>query len=308
MTCIELDWFERLRDGPLTMAQLAHCSELGEAATRRLGLAAASLSLLERRGSDALALGPLGAAMIGDAGIAAMATHHRLFYADMADPLALLRGDADTRLGDYWGYASSDDPAMLSAERVRDYSRLMADSQPMIAEQVLAVWRFDRYRHHLDIGGGTGAFVNAVHAVSPKLQQTLLDLPGVVAQAPARDGLTLIGGNFLDATLPRDADLITLVRIVHDHNDDTVLGLLRNIRRQCAANATLLIAEPMAGVAGAEAVGDAYFGFYLLAMGSGRARNQAEIDTLLVAAGFAPSRAIATPVPLVCSVLTTNPV
>ena len=48
-------------------------------------------------------------------------------------------------------------------------------------------------------------------------------------------------------------------------------------RASCAPRAaalppggTLLLAEPMAGTPGAEPVGDAYFGFYLLAMGSGR--------------------------------------
>ncbi len=38
---------------------------------------------------------------------------------------------------------------------------------------------------------------------------------------------------------------------------------------------TLLIAEPMAGTPGAEAMGDAYFGLYLWAMGSGRPRSAA---------------------------------
>jgi demethylspheroidene O-methyltransferase len=42
----------------------------------------------------------------------------------------------------------------------------------------------------------------------------------------------------------------------------------------------------MAGVAGAEPIGDAYFGFYLLAMGRGRARTPVELEALLRAAGF----------------------
>ena len=53
---------------------------------------------------------------------------------------------------------------------------------------------------------------------------------------------------------------------------------------------------------------DAYFGFYLLAMGSGRARTKAEIDGLLRAAGFGVSRVHKTPIPLICSVISTNPV
>ena len=48
-------------------------------------------------------------------------------------------------------------------------------------------------------------------------------------------------------------------------------------RGAAAPGGTLLIAEPMAGDARAEPIGDAYFGFYLLAMGSGRARTPDEL-------------------------------
>jgi demethylspheroidene O-methyltransferase len=48
----------------------------------------------------------------------------------------------------------------------------------------------------------------------------------------------------------------------------------------------------MAGVRGAETVGAAYFAFYLLAMGSGRARTPDEYRGLLLAAGFREARAV----------------
>jgi demethylspheroidene O-methyltransferase len=60
----------------------------------------------------------------------------------------------------------------------------------------------------------------------------------------------------------------------------------------------LLLAEPMAGTPGAEAMGDAYFGFYLLAMGRGRARTAAQLSALLTQAGFSAIRAVPTRIPL----------
>jgi demethylspheroidene O-methyltransferase len=48
----------------------------------------------------------------------------------------------------------------------------------------------------------------------------------------------------------------------------------------------LLLAEPMAGTRGAHPMGDAYFGFYLLAMGQGRPRTADELQSLLLQAGF----------------------
>ena len=55
--------------------------------------AAASLQLTARRGDGAWTLGQLGAAMIGNDGIAAMVEHHAMLYADLADPVAMLRRD-----------------------------------------------------------------------------------------------------------------------------------------------------------------------------------------------------------------------
>ncbi|MFK8051643.1 MAG: methyltransferase [Woeseiaceae bacterium] len=308
MSCVELDWFERLRTGPVALDQLAIESKLPVAAADRLAKAAVTLGLLEKRPSSMIALGPLGAAMIGDQGIAAMAAHHRLFYEDMRAPLALLRGDIDSGLSQYWGYATSDDPASLSKGRVAEYSALMAASQPMIVEQVLASMKFDQFRHVMDVGGGTGAFLRAIGSAYPSLERTLVDLPGVVAGVGPESGLNIVGGSFLDVELPAEPDLVTLVRIIHDHDDHTVLALLKNIRQRIRPEATLMIAEPLAATKGAETVGDAYFGFYLLAMGSGRARTPKEINELLLASGFSPVQERRTPVPLICSVLLSNPV
>jgi demethylspheroidene O-methyltransferase len=79
--------------------------------------------------------------------------------------------------------------------------------------------------------------------------------------------------------------------------------LLRNIRRSMQPDATLLIAEPMAGAAGAHAVGDSYFAFYLLAMGRGRARTAAEISTMLQEAGFSRIRSVRTNTPVITQLM-----
>ena len=64
------------------------------------------------------------------------------------------------------------------------------------------------------------------------------------------------------------------------------MTLLRVIRHTLPADGTLLIAEPISGVRGAEPIGDAYFAFYLLAMGSGRPRTFARLKEMLGEAGF----------------------
>ena len=82
---------------------------------------------------------------------------------------------------------------------------------------------------------------------------------------------------FAITPLPRGADLISLVRVLHDHDDPASCACCGRPTTLCRRR-PLLIAEPMAGVPGAEQVGGAYFGFYLMAMGTGRPRTAPEIQ------------------------------
>ncbi len=69
--------------------------------------------------------------------------------------------------------------------------------------------------------------------------------------------------------LPEGADVITLVRVLHDHDDQVVLRLLSEAARVLSEGGTLVVAEPMRGPGAEARVADAYFGFYLRGMGRG---------------------------------------
>jgi demethylspheroidene O-methyltransferase len=115
------------------------------------------------------------------------------------------------------------------------------------------------------------------------------------------------GGSFLTDALPEGADVVTLVRVLHDHDDAAVLAILAAVRRVLPADGALLIAEPMSGTPGAEAVADAYFAFYLLAMGSGRARTPERLGELLRQSGFDGGRLVETRLPLQTRLLVARP-
>ena len=93
------------------------------------------------------------------------------------------------------------------------------------------------------------------------------------------------------------------MRVVHDHDDGPVVGLLRAAREALPDGGTLLLAEPMAGTPGAEPIGEAYFGFYLWAMGSGRPRTSKELTAMLHQAGFTTVREVSTRRPLLMRLL-----
>jgi demethylspheroidene O-methyltransferase len=311
LACVRLRLFDLLEHGPMTEAALAARTQLPPEALERLLRAAAALDLVARRADGGWALGPLGAAMIGNPGIGAMVEHHALLYGDLADPVALLRRPrGGNALSGYWAYSGAAAPDALGRERTQDYTALMAASQPMVAEEVLAAYDFRPHRGLLDVGGGSGAFLAAVAAAAPDLRLMLFDLPAVAEQGRerfARLGLAaranVHGGDFTTDALPAGADLVSLVRVLHDHDDAVVLALLRRVRAVLPAGGRLLIAEPMSGTPGAEPAGDAYFGFYLLAMGRGRPRRPDELQALLAAAGFASARLLPTHTPLLTRVM-----
>ena len=312
---VDLGIIAALARAPESTRGLAVVAGLAEPARQRLLAAAAAIDLVEALPGDRWTLGQRGAALSSNPGALAMIEHHKLFYADLADPVAMLRrGRGGGDLAAFWSYAEAagrGEPAATAAEdeATRAYSALMAASQPMVAEQVLDSFDFSRHRSLLDIGGGHGAFVREVATRHPGLQLALFDLPPVAARAReilAAQSLPHIvahGGSFRDDPIPGGADLITLVRILHDHDDAVVLALLKAVRAALPPGGTLLIAEPMAGTRGAEAMGDAYFGLYLWAMGSGRPRTAAAYTEMLQAAGFARVHERRTGLPMVTRLL-----
>ena len=307
---VESGLLDVLASGPIGLSDIAAQLQLGEDAALRLLRAARALDLAEEGYTDGWMLGQQGAVLQADPGTQAMIRHHRLLYADLEDTLALLRADRKqpTALSRYWSYAGALHGAAERGTETQAYSELMAASQRFVADEVLGAFRFPKDGSLLDIGGGHGAFLKRVGAAYPSIRLGLFDLPEVVgtarpglAAAVGETRLKVHPGNFFEDAIPQGYDLVSLVRILHDHDDDPAMALLRNIRSSLSPGARLLIAEPMAEIPGARAMGDAFFGLYLWAMGSGRPRSPAEIEAMLKAAGFAQTRQVPTAQPVIAS-------
>jgi demethylspheroidene O-methyltransferase len=289
LACVQFDLFERLRAGSLSTDALALACTLAPARMRALAKAAAALDLIEPAGADRWRLAPLGASLLGNPGVAAMIAHHSLLYEDLRDPAALLRGEVESpRVKSFWPYGAGADP-----QAAQKYSALMAATQAMIARQVLAVYPLARHRRLIDIGGGEGAFVQQALRAAPRLNATVADLPAVAVRALdvlKAAGLSARADAFVVTApgdrLPPGADLHSFVRVLHDHDDPAVAQFLAASYAALTPGGRILIAEPMAETPGARAMGHAYFGLYLLAMGQGRPRTHGELTRLLRGAGF----------------------
>jgi demethylspheroidene O-methyltransferase len=304
--CVHLKLFDLLAAGADTPANIAAKLDVPLDSTVRLLEAAVSLRLVERRAGERFGLGVLGAALVGNPAVSAMIEHHRLLYADLCDPVGLLRRERrSTKLSSYWTYDKAGDALPPSEAQPCDYTELMANSQPLVAGEILDAYPVTRHRCLLDVGGGDGTFLVEVSKRSAQIQLILFDLAPVAERASKRfESLGLgsrakaIGGDFLNELLPSGADVISLVRVIHDHDDEPAACILSAVHRALPANGVLLLAEPMMGTPGAEPVGDAYFGFYLLAMGRGRPRTPQQLQQLLRGAGFASTQLVAMRQPL----------
>lgn len=303
--CVALDLFESLRDRPLDAREIAQRADLTEEAADRLARAASALGLLQERrprtlgGPIRYGLGEGGAALLGNPSAFDMIRHHAALYEDLRDPVALFRGPrGEGALARYWGYAAGDGARdALGSNDTDAYTALMASTQGYVAEDVIAAYPVAEHKKLLDVGGGAGAFAAAAARAAPNLSATVFDLPSVAAAARNRfealglsDRVTAIGGDFHRDPLPAGADLISFVRVLHDHEDAAVVRLLAAARDALRPGGALLVAEPMADTRGARAMGDAYFGVYLWAMGTGRPRTRARLMEMIENAGFSNMR------------------
>ena len=258
--------------------------------------AGAALGLLRRHRDGRFGLARRGAALLGVPGLEAMIRHHRAFYADMADPVALLRGEGETELARFWPYVFGA-RGEIAPEVAERYSDLMAQSQELVAGDLLRMVSLRGVSRLMDVGGGSGAFLAAVARRYPKLDLRLFDLPEVrgeaqrrLAQAGLEDRIELCAGSFRSDALPEGADAISLVRVLYDHEDATVRDLLAKCHAALPAGGRLIVAEPMSGGARPERAGDVYFSFYTMAMGTGRVRSAETIAELCREAGFGQVR------------------
>lgn len=310
-TCVQVKLLEQMADGPASIASLSSAIGLDRDATLRLVRGAQALDLVGERSGGRFGLGELGAALLANPGVLAMIEHHQILYEDLRDPLTLLQDSTrPTGLSRYWAYAQAGTPDGLQPDAVSDYSALMAASQGFISDEVLSAYSMRSHTRLMDVGGGEGRFAEAALHHAPNLHVTVFDLPAVAERARVRlseVGLSgrfeAKGGDFFADRLPQGADIISLVRILHDHDDDKALALLRQVRAALEPGQTLLVAEPMAGTVGAQKAGDAYFGFYLLAMRSGRPRTQSELCAFLKQTGFGHIHSPRTASPLLTRVL-----
>ena len=326
LTTLKCGVLDAVYKEPSTLEQISEQTQLPNKNLEPLILSAVALGLIEQRAKGLYAIGHLGLPVVAYGGIRAMVEHNAVLYKDMLDTVGLIRRTSEAQMNEYWPYAKlkkaqqeqeqekEQEPASGSGHDVKDqfarYSELMSASQNFVIDEIINAYDFSHHSKMLDIGCGKGRFATEVAQKYSHLKFELMDLPQVIELTKAGIEKTNLiqrfnfnPASFKTNELPGEVDLVTLVRIAHDHSDEVVSDLLRKIYLSLPSKGVLLLAEPMAEPSLKGAKHDAYFHFYLLAMGEGRLRTPETLSEMMMRAGFEQIKLLSNSMPIHARIL-----
>lgn len=144
--------------------------------------------------------------------------------------------------------------------------------------------RLEPVSGHCGHRGGIGSQLTAILDAYPSCRGILFDQPSVVAQAPVREQMQSVGGDFFRSALP-EADAYLLRLVIHDWEDAEASKILSNLRKavkpeSCIAMIEIVIPETPEFSAGK------WNDLVMMLTTGGRERSSTEYSNLLSAAGF----------------------
>ena len=138
----------------------------------------------------------------------------------------------------------------FTEEEQRIYSEGVESHTALPANALAATYDFSRHRRVLDLGGGTGSFMEVVLAKYPHLESTLYDFHRVIEIArrrlmgsPFEKRVRVMEGDLLKDPIPDGHDVVLLANVNHLLSPEHNIELLRRIRDSVPDGARLLLAD-----------------------------------------------------------------
>ena len=187
-------------------------------------------------------------------------------------------------------------------EAAQIFNQAMVDLTRLAALDIARAYDFSGKRV-MDVGGGYGELLAQILTAHPSAQGVLFDMPHAISKA--RDHLggralegrcEFIAGDFF-RSLPPGCDVYVLKTVIHDWPDEQARDILRSCRSAMAPGSRLLIIErlmPERLAPSAENRALARVDLHMLVALGAQERTQAEMQTLLHAAGLRTLRRIDT--------------
>ena len=290
----EMALADHLKDGPLSLEELAAKAQAHPSAVYRVMRALSNAGIFEETSPRTFALNPISQLLRSDTPNSFRSMVLAEFEIERvpawhALPHAIRTGEIayDHVAGkDIWQYYRENPEA---GERFADW---MTECTRVSNQAIFEAFDFSPYPTVVDIGGGQGHFLEGLLERYPDSQGILLDQPAVVAQAPELPRLRRVGGNFFES-VPPGGDLYTIKWVIHDWEESKAIAILRNIRRAMKPGSRLLLIEALLK----ENPGPDFakwLDINMLVMTGGEERTEKEYCALLNEAGFKLERVVPT--------------
>jgi len=162
-----------------------------------------------------------------------------------------------------------------------------------LAQAVAKSIDLSRYRHLLDIAGGSGIYACSLVTHYPQLSATVFEKPPVdtiaaraIANRECSDKVRVVAGDMLTQALPEDADVHLFSNVLHDWDVPVVRQLLRASFAAMLPGGVVLVHDAFLNAIKTGPLHVAEYSVLLMHASEGRCYSVAEMETYLVDAGF----------------------
>jgi predicted methyltransferase len=286
----ELGIADLLRDGPLTVDELASRTETDRESLYRLMRMLATQGIFRESGYGMFRTTRLGRALQDDQIRHLVIMHlnpkHFEIFGSLMDTVRSGRPVP----GDKSGRALFDRIGK-HPEKSGRLHRAMNNASRMQASTILKAYSFKPYHRIVDLGGGQGIFLAAILRHTKGPAGVVYDLPaavegsGKVIQENNLEGrLEARTGDFFES-VPEEGDLYMMKSVLHDWNDKEALEILRNVHRAMKLHARFLVIESIVEPGNRPSPGK-MTDMLMMAAAGGKERTRDEYRELMEAAGF----------------------
>ncbi|MEO3780201.1 methyltransferase [Micromonospora sp. B11E3] len=283
---------DHLGDDPRPVAEVAAAVGADTDALRRVLRLLAGHHLVEfEPGTDEVALTRRGALLRRDHPLSLAATFATLGVSDVAhrtaDTLRTGRAAAPVALGeDFWSFLAA------RPDRQTVFSQAMAEQARLLSLPCVDLVDWPTEGVVVDLGGGTGALLAAVLGTAPRLRGVLVDQPQVldrsraaVAERGLADRCEVRAGDLFDPAPP--GDVYVLSRVLHDWDDEAVVGILAAVAAGARAGARLIVFEDVLPEDGSATAAQAWADIAMMLLYEGaRERTAGQYRELLERGGW----------------------
>jgi hypothetical protein len=187
------------------------------------------------------------------------------------------------------------------------YNAAMTENSNIINQAILKACNLNACPRIADIGGGQGSLLAEILQAYPQAHGVLFDQPHVVSDADllmtkagVRHRCEIIAGDMFES-IPGGCDAYCMKYVLHDWNDQDVIRILANCRRDIPATALLFVIEQFLGPPNQDSIGK-FVDLNMMVGTGGQERTREELGSMLGRSGFQIIDMIETETPLYVTV------